>query len=181
MRRLISSARAIFTAGVFAVLMALIALLALPRVSSFDLLIVSGGSMEPTIHVGSAVLVDRSARAPTVGTVMTFRDSTSRVVTHRVVQVGDGSFATKGDANASADVTRRSESDVIGTVRFSIPFLGYALYMFQQPILFYGLLIATLGALVLGQVRDIRDEVRRIRGKRTASRRADGSEPSANA
>ena len=162
-------------------LVAIIALLAIPRVSSFDLLIVRGGSMEPAIPVGSAVLVDHSARTPAVGAVLTLHDAVSGVVTHRVIEVQDGSFATKGDSNASADVTRRSPSEVIGTVRLTIPFLGYVLYVLQQPIVFFMVLIGTLGALVLGQVRDIADEVRMIRGRRAAALPSDGTEPSSDA
>ena len=47
--------------------------------------------------------------------------------------------------------------------------------------MFFALLIATLGMLVLGQVRDIRDEVRRMRGRRGGALPADGKEPSADA
>ncbi len=162
-------------------LVAIMTLLAVPRVSPFDLLIVRGGSMEPAIPVGSAVLVDRAARTPTVGAVMTFRDAVSGVVTHRVVAVLDGSFVTKGDANAAADVTQRLSSDAIGTVRFSVPLLGYALYVLQQPIVFFVALVATLTALILGQVRDIRDEVRRIRSRRGVALPADCTEPEPDA
>ena len=181
MRRLMRAIGAVLQAGLLMVLVATIVLLALPRISSFDLLIVRGGSMEPTIHMGSAVLVDRSAELPAVGTVMTFRDPQQGVVTHRVVGVDHGLFTTKGDANSTADLTERSSSDMIGTARFSIPFLGYALYVVQQPAVFFLVLFATLGGLILGQLRDIRDQVHRIRGQRDAGPRADAVRPSPDA
>ena len=96
-------------------------------------------------------------------------------------RVDGRSFTTRGDANGSVDVTRRSSSDLIGTVRLSVPFLGYALHVLQQPVVFFLLLIAALGALILGQVRDIRGEVRTIRDRSDARPRADGTEPAPDA
>ena len=61
--------------------------------------------MEPAIHLGSVVVVDRSDRVPQVGAIVTFHDPPGGVVTHRVVAIGPSSFQTKGDANNSVDVT----------------------------------------------------------------------------
>ena len=90
----------------------------------FDLLIVRGGSMEPAIPVGAPCSWTTPPGHRTVGAVLTFHDAVSGVVTHRVVAVLDGSFVTKGDSNASADVTRRLavRSDRDGP--FSVPLPG---------------------------------------------------------
>jgi signal peptidase len=181
MRRLMRATGAVLQLGLVAALVAVIVMLALPRVSPFDLLIVRGGSMEPTIHLGSAVVVDRNDRLPVVGSVAVFEDPDSGLVTHRVVRVADGFFETKGDANAFVDITRRPLSAMVGTIRFSVPFLGYALYVLRQPIVFLVLLIATFGMLVLGQVRAIGDEVRTIRRRHAAAVPPSGEEPSPDA
>jgi signal peptidase len=157
-----------------ALLVAVIALLALPHFTSFDALVVSGRSMEPAIHLGSVVVVDRSDRVPQVGAVVTFHDPTEGIVTHRVVAVGPSSFETKGDANNSVDVTTRSFSDVIGTVRFSVPYLGYLLYLLELPLVFLALLVVVGGALIFGELRTIAAEVRKIRRARVDKEPIDG-------
>ena len=174
MRPFISRARATLSASALIALVALIALLALPRVSPFSVFVVRGGSMEPTIHVGSVVLVDRSDRAPQVGAVVTFDDPLEGTVTHRVVGVGASSFQTKGDANASVDVTRRNPSEVIGTVLFSVPFVGYLLYLLEQPLVFLALLLGVGGALVVGELRTIVREIRKMRAARAGEGPIDG-------
>ena len=161
--------------GVFLVLLvAVVVLLALPRVSSYDVLMVSGGSMEPAIHLGSVVVVDRSDRVPQVGAVVTFHDPLGGIVTHRVVAVGPSSFQTKGDANNSVDVTGRTPSEVIGTVLFSVPFVGYLLYLLEQPLVFLALLLGVGGALVVGELRTIVREIRKMRAARSGEGPIDG-------
>jgi signal peptidase len=181
MRRLMRATGAVLQLGLVAALVAVIVLLALPRVSPFDLLIVRGGSMEPTIHLGSAVVVDRNDRLPVVGTIVMFEDPDSGVVTHRVTRVADGFFETKGDANASADVTRRPLSAMIGTIRFSVPYLGYLLAVLRQPAVFFVLVVTVGGLLVFGRIRAIGDEIRSIRRRHVAPVPANGEEPSPDA
>jgi signal peptidase I len=152
----------------WAVLLGFVALLVLPRVSAYDVLIVRGGSMEPTIHVGSIVVVDRNARAPAVGTPAAFRDGNA-LVTHRVVSIDKAGYETKGDANAKADLARRSSDQVYGTVVTSVPFLGYLLHLLHQPIVFLLLLLGTGGILVVGELSTIWHELRQSRHESQAT------------
>ena len=68
--------------------------------------------------------------------------------------------------NASADLGRKPASSVVGTVRGSVPYVGYGLYLLQQPLVFLGLLILTGGTLVLHELGAILAELRRIRDRR---------------
>ncbi len=181
MRGVLRFTRSAIQGAFLALLVAVVVVLALPRISPYDVRVVSGGSMEPAIHLGSVVVVDRTELVPEVGAVVMFHDATEGIVTHRVVAVGSASFQTKGDANNSVDVTPRSSSDVLGTVRLSVPYLGYLLYVLHQPIVFFGVLIATLGVLILGQVRTIGDEVSTIRRRRAAAVPVSGKEPNPDA
>lgn len=147
-------------------LLGFVALAAVPRLTPYDVLIVRGGSMEPTLHVGSIVVVDRSARSPRIGEIVSFHEQDGNVVTHRVVGRDDAGYATRGDANASADLGRKPASSVVGTVRGSVPYLGYGLYLLQQPLVFLGLLILTGGTLVFHELSAIVAELRRIRDRR---------------
>ena len=144
-------------------LLGFVALLVLPHVSAFDVLIVRGGSMEPTIHVGSIVVVDRNATTPGVGTAAAFRDGDGALVTHRVISIDKAGYETKGDANARADLGRRAPDQVYGAVVISIPYVGYALHLLHQPIVFLLLLLGTGGILVIGELRAIWRELRQRR------------------
>ncbi len=141
-------------------------LLVLPRFTAVDVLIVRGGSMEPAIHLGSVEVVNRSDRTPVLGAVGVFQDQTSGLVSHRIVAIDTGSIQTKGDANGAADVTPRSPDSMVGTVLFSIPYLGYVLYLLELPFVFFFLLLSTGGVIVAGEVRTILREVRKLRGTR---------------
>ena len=96
---------------------------------------VYSGSMVPTIGVGS-LAVERPVPASSVrvGDVITFTDPyvTSRLVTHRVIQIlrkQDGTFAyrTKGDANSAPDPWLIRLPGSVGRYRFDVPYVGYAL------------------------------------------------------
>lgn len=103
--------------------------------------VVLSGSMEPTYHVGSLVYV-RSVdyRSLTVGAPITYLLDEDTVVTHRIVEVIPDSenpeilrFATKGDANDTADGSTVHYKNIIGKPLFSIPYLGYLSYYIQHP------------------------------------------------
>ncbi len=158
--------------ALWALLLGFLVLVAIPRFTPFDVLVVRGGSMEPAIHLGSVVIVDRGARAPTIGSIVSFHDSEAGIVTHRVVALERSRYLTKGDANRTEDATRRTAADVYGTVVLSVPLAGFAIHALQQPLAFLVLLLGTGGLLVAGAIRTIVGEVGRIRDRR---RRADAA------
>jgi signal peptidase len=152
--------------ALWALLLSFLALVAIPRFTTFDVLVVRGGSMEPAIHLGSVVVVDRGAREPAVGSISSFRDPDSGMVTHRVVAVAGGRYVTRGDANRAEDATRRPPGDVYGTVVLVVPAVGFVIHALQLPAIFLLLLVGTGGLLVLGALRTIVAEVGRIRRQR---------------
>ena len=102
--------------------------LTLPRLAGYSGYCVLTGSMEPTIPVGSLIYsksVDPASLEE--GDVIVFSDGRSDVpVTHRVLsnEPDNGQVITKGDANAQADLSPVSYSDVYGLVAVHIPVLG---------------------------------------------------------
>ncbi len=164
-RRMLARAWRVLGWAPWLALLAFLVLLALPRVTPLDLLIVRGGSMEPAIPIGSAILIDRGDRTPVVSMIAAFRDPSGSIVTHRIVRIEDGLIATRGDANATEDAVRRSPADLIGVARLSIPFLGYFLYVLQQPVVFLLVLLSTGGVLVLSELRVIGREIGKMRRK----------------
>ena len=96
-----------------------------------ELIVIRGGSMEPTIPFGSLV-VDAPA-TPAVGDVITLRQINGVYVTHRVIAQEGDFFTTKGDANEHPDPKPVRRAEVVGTVRLFIPFAGYLLGMLGDP------------------------------------------------
>jgi signal peptidase len=86
--------------------------------------------MEPAIGTGSVVFVaEVPADQVQEQDVITYRDDGGHLITHRVIEKhqADDSlrFVTKGDANDAPDGEPVYRGDLVGTVLFSIPLIGY--------------------------------------------------------
>lgn len=96
--------------------------------SSVKFMTVTGTSMEPTITASDIIVVDITKTQPVVGDIVsyhhTFEENQKFIVTHRVVEVEKGKYITKGDAYTKADGYTVTPEDVIGIMRFKIPYLG---------------------------------------------------------
>ena len=119
-------------------------------------IIVGGGSMEPAVPIGAAIVVAPVAAADLhVGDVVSLRAGKDRALfTHRIVEIlqrADGTWVrTKGDANASPDPTPVPAGDIVGRVQVTIPIAGYLIALLSIPtgVLFLIGLAATLLAAV---------------------------------
>jgi len=87
----------------------------------YRVLAVEGGSMEPTISWGDAVVITRPPAELKPGMIITMEVG-RQLVTHRVIGVNP--LRTKGDANSGVDQWRPGTVRVVGQVRFWIPRLG---------------------------------------------------------
>ncbi len=102
-------------------------------------IVVGGGSMEPSIGLGSAIVVrpvEPSALA--VGDVVSMQVGPERTTyTHRIVAIVDRAdgrwIRTQGDANPTPDPTLVAAGDVIGRVELVVPFAGYLLALLSLP------------------------------------------------
>lgn len=87
------------------------------------------GSMTPTYQVGDLIYTKKADFSNIQsGDVITFvADKNLTLVTHRVVAVDESSrtFQTQGDANDTPDAKPVMYENVVGTVHFSLPKLGY--------------------------------------------------------
>jgi signal peptidase I len=117
-------------AGLICALFACSLLFAGIRALGFATFVVTGGSMEPTIHKGS-LIIDQpvTADALRLGDIITF-DHYDQMTTHRIVGV-EGSatgtlFSTKGDANRVTDPEPLTFPGRVGLVKLAIPGVGYA-------------------------------------------------------
>ena len=144
-------------------LLGFLALIALSRFTPYEVLIVRSGSMEPAIRTGGIVIVDHAAGLLQVGDIASFRELDGSVITHRVVATDGARYTTRGDANATDDVGMRPRSSVYGVVVLALPFLGYVIYLLEQPAAFLVLLLGTGGFLIVDALRTIGGELTRMR------------------
>jgi signal peptidase len=167
MRTIQRTVAAAIQGALWVVLLGFLGLVALPRLTSYDVLIVRGGSMEPAVGLGSIIIIDRDAREPAPGDIVSFREANGDIITHRVVGIEDGTYVTKGDANEAADLELRFGANIVGTSVGSIPYVGYAVHVLRQPAAFLLLLLGTGGYLIVGELRTIARELRRMTRERT--------------
>ena len=139
---------------------------ALDPVKSFRVLRVMSGSMEPAIHVGSVVFVQKvNPETLRKGDVITFAsaDDPTISITHRLAEIensgGNTVFKTKGDANSIEDSTEISSSQIKGKVLFSLPFLGYLSVWIKQPLGFGLLVILPAILIIISEIFSIKKSI----------------------
>ena len=93
--------------------------------------VIVSGSMEPELPVGSLCMIDCQQKVPDEGDIISYNAGDS-VITHRVAEVTDEGYVTKGDANDSKDPGIVKQKQVFGTCVFSIPKAGYAVMFFRS-------------------------------------------------
>lgn len=99
----------------------------------FWMVVVGTGSMEPTINVGDAVIVDKSYQKHLdkldKGDVLVFKNG-DKIYVHRIVNIdnieGNYYINTKGDRKGQIeDSWIVTNKDIIGVVKFKIKYIGY--------------------------------------------------------
>ena len=94
--------------------------------------VVLSGSMEPAMKTGSLAFIDTSNRTVFEGDVISFWAG-DLLVSHRVIEITDQGYRTKGDNNDVVDAGIVKDSSVEGKILFSIPGAGYFLKMVALP------------------------------------------------
>ena len=113
--------------------------------------LVSGDSMEPTMHTGDlAVVRRRPAYRP--GDVVAFRVpdgqvGAGHVVIHRVVGGDERGYVLQGDNKRSPDPWRPARGDVLGRRVLVVPRAGQSLQAVANPVTL-GLMAGLVAALV---------------------------------
>ena len=129
-----------------------VAMVLLPRFSSWRFDAVLSGSMEPVLNVGGVVVVKPVQPSDiSAGDIISFH-SGETLITHRVTDAvsnrGELYFVTKGDANEEPDILPVPAENVVGNVIFDAPYLGY-LSAFVKTRLGLILTIFLPGALII--------------------------------
>ena len=95
----------------------------------YGIIVVGSGSMTGSINKGDAVVFEQYKNEPLKeGQVIIF-DNGSVDTVHRVMKIesvnGQYRYYTKGDSNQEMDSGFRIKEEIIGTVKFKIPYIGY--------------------------------------------------------
>ena len=123
------------------------------------LMVVSSGSMIPTLNVGDIIIVRGvDPSTITVGTIIIFHSpyDYATPIVHRVIAVDDEGgavfFETKGDNNAVADGWKVPAANLIGVYIAKIPYVGLLSLELRGPLGW--ILIALLVFLIIAMEYD---------------------------
>lgn len=130
-------------------------------------------SMSPVFKSGDLIIVEKTdCNNIAVGDIISYfydNGSSVRTITHRVVEIKNGKYITKGDANNTTDKNIVLCSDVIGVYKSKIPFIGKVILFMSTPtgiVVFIVLpLLAYLGYEVVGRRKNesaIEEENKRL-------------------
>jgi signal peptidase len=150
--------RRIVDIGLVVVVLVVLVAIGLARGAPFigrQSIVIGGGSMEPTIGLGSAIVIHAVDPATLrVDDIVSMRVGPGQATfTHRIIAVIDRQdgrwIRTKGDANATSDPTLVPTTAVIGRVELVVPLAGYLVAVLSLPtgVMFVLGLAATLLAI----------------------------------
>lgn len=131
-----------------------------PTVLGCSCAVVVSGSMSGTIEVNDLVVTKRCG-SYAVGDIIMFRSGGS-AVTHRIVELTEEGFVTKGDANNAPDMETVAPGNVVGKVIFVVPGFGLLIGFLQTP---QGLTGVSLLLLLVSLLPGTFDRKEQRRGK----------------
>lgn len=89
-------------------------------------LVVISGSMEPVLKVGGILYYHEEKIENFEEEDILVYELNDHIISHRIVEMEDSTFLTKGDANESIDTYFVNENQVLGKgTNWSIPYIGY--------------------------------------------------------
>lgn len=126
-----------------------------------DFMIVQGESMLPAMLPGSFIITQQEPRYM-IDDVVAFKmvqESARQIVIHRIIEYSsdDRGFIMKGDNNPKRDTGTYTPDDIIGEVKFVIPYFGNALALMRNPVI----LVALLGISAVLQMQQNKKKKRK--------------------
>lgn len=116
---------------------------------SFNKAIVLSGSMEPALSVDD-MIITHSQDSYKVDDIVSFNSGNS-VVTHRIIDVTEKGYITKGDAN-NIDDGEILRDAVIGKVVLTIPYMGNILRVLYTPV---GMAFAAFVLIIFSREKEV--------------------------
>ena len=134
------------------------------------------GSMEPAIPVGGIVVIKPvDPETLKIGDIICFKLTEPTSITHRIINITDQGFITKGDANEDPDQWIVKKENVIGKAILTIPFIGYLGYFVRTPTGFILLILLPASVIIIMEIRNIVKELTKQKQEQTSKEpRKDG-------
>ena len=110
----------------------IIVIILVSGVFKYSLSAIASDSMYPEIKRGDAVLLSKPNKKELDSlkkNMIVAYEEDGMIITHRILDIVEEDeieyIVTKGDNNSTKDVTKKKKDDIIGIVKFKIPYLGY--------------------------------------------------------
>lgn len=127
----------------------------------YKLFTVRSGSMRPQIPTGSLVVV-RPAADYWVGEVITFKTGPTPT-THRIQNISEGIYMTKGDANDAADSQPVRREQIFGKVVLAVPYAGFPVAFAKSKEGFMLLIVIPATVIIYGEILNIKNEIKKLK------------------
>ena len=133
-----------------------------------DFMIVQGQSMVPTILPGSFLIIQHEPpyEVDDVVAYNMVQENIGQIVVHRIIEYDpvDRDFIMQGDNNEKPDTGTYTQEDIIGEVKFVIPFFGYALSLMRNPVILVVLLsISAVWQMQQNKKKKRKEHLQRLR------------------
>lgn len=122
-------------------------LIFVPSIWGYKPLVVISGSMEPTLTVGGILYYhEKNIEDFNTNDILVY-ELNDHIISHRVHDITENGFITKGDANNSYDSLLVNEEQILGEgTNWSIPYIGYyADFIYRHKYL----LVISLGVVII--------------------------------
>jgi signal peptidase len=127
----------------------------IPSLFGYKPFTVLSNSMKPAFSAGDIVLVkDISTSNIKKNDVITFKESNRKLITHRVAEVTDQGFVTKGDNNNVKDDGFVKPENVVGELVLTLPKAGYVSKFVSSPLGITLLIFIPIMAYLLLEIYD---------------------------
>ncbi len=164
--RLISNIISVFIVVVVA---GLTCLASLPALAGYGPVVVTTGSMEPSLRPADVVITATPTPGRVgVGTVINYETGNDTRI-HRVIAVDADGYRTKGDANRTADSGSVEFGDIKGIGFYLVPLVGYPRMWVDAgewwKVLVAMIVLVSMRLLLQGRVADAVDDLIRCAGR----------------
>ena len=127
-------------------------LIFVPTIFGHKPLVVISNSMNPILKVGGILYYENiDLNELKVGDILVYKTK-AHIISHRIVEIKEEGFITKGDANNTIDSNLINKNQVLGKgTNWSIPYLGYyADFIYTHKYL----LVISIGILTIDFVNE---------------------------
>lgn len=128
----------------------------IPKFWGENPLVIASGSMEDTLRVGGLEYYHHKGIDDFKENDIVVFKKGKHIVSHRIVEITEKGFVTKGDANNTNDSKIVKEKQVLGEAgNWCIPYYGYYVgYIYNHKYLLYIAIVLLFGDLVFESYRE---------------------------